>query len=189
MAEWTLDDFAAAHKPARATARVGFRQDLWDRHARLEAELSDAIRGDSTENRDPLAPGVVDQIEALEAEIRAGEQEFTFESIGRQAWTKLLAEHPPSAEHRDLGSDHNPETFPPAAVAASSAEPKVSVETATEMFNRLNIAQWTRIWSAVLTANLGGGESPKSVMATVVRQRLEPSSTTAVPEGSLEASS
>lgn len=189
MAEWTLEDFAKAHKPARATARVGFRQDLWDRHAALEADLAAAIRDDTSENRDPEAPAVAEAIEALEAEIVAGEVPFVFQSIGRQAWTKLLAEHPPTDEHRDLGSDHNPETFPPAALAASSVEPKMSVETATGMFDELNLSQWNRLWSAVLTANLGGGESPKSVMATVVRQRLAPSSTTAAPEESLAASS
>lgn len=189
MSEWTLDDFAKAHKPARATARVGFRQDLWDRHARLEAELVAAVRGDTSENRDPEAPAIAEAIETLEAEIAVNEKLFTFASIGRQAWTKLLAEHAPSAEHREMGSDHNPETFPPAAVAASAVEPLLSLKTATAMFDELNISQWNRLWSACLAANLGGGESPKSAVATAVLRRPEPSSTTAPPEGSLEASS
>lgn len=189
MSEWTLDDFEKAHQPARATARVGFRQDLWDRHARLEAELVAAVRADTTENRDPQAPAVAEALAALEAEIDANEKLFTFASIGRQRWTKLLAEHPPSAEHRELGSDHDPETFPPAAVAASAVDPILSIETASVMFNELNISQWNRLWSACLAANLGGGESPKSAVATAVLKRREPSSTTAPPEESLAASS
>lgn len=189
MAEWTLDDFAKAHKPARATARVCLRQDLWERHAALDAELAQAIRDDTSENRDPQAPAVAKAIEELEAEIAASEQSFTFASIGKQAWTKLLALHLPSDEQREQGLDHDPATFPAAAVAASAVEPTMSVETAQAMDKALNIAQWNRLWSAVLTANLGGGESPKSAMATVVRQRLVPSSTTAAPEESLAASS
>jgi hypothetical protein len=189
MAEWTLEDFAKAHKPARATARVGFRQDLWDRHARLEAELAQAIREDSTQNRDPEAPAVADELKALEAQIEAGEQAFTFQSIGKAKWTALIAEHPPLPEHKDMGSDHNPDTFPPAAMAACAVEPTMTVETAQAMADALNVSQWNRLWSAVLTANLGGGEAPKSAMATVVQQRLAPSSTTAVPEESLAASS
>jgi hypothetical protein len=74
-------------------------------------------------------------------------------------------------------------------MAASAVEPTMTVETADGMNGRLNIAQWNRLWNAVLTANLGGGESPKSALATVVAQRLGRSSTTAPLEGSLAASS
>lgn len=184
--EWTLDDFAKAHKPARATARVGFRQDLWDDHARLEAEMVAALRDDSLESGEQ---DLAEQVQALEAQMAESEQSFTFQSVGRQAWTKLLAEHPPSPEHREMGSDHNPETFPPAALALSAADPVITLETATAMFDTLNIAQWNRLWNAVLTANIGGGEAPKSAVATAVRRLLAPSSTTAAPEASLEASS
>lgn len=186
MSEWTLDDFAKAHKPARATARVGFRQDLWDEHARLEAELVEALQDDSL---DSPAAVVAERVKALEAEIEEGEAAFTVQSIGRQAWTKLLGEHPPTDEHKALGSDHNPETFPPAALAASAVEPKLSVETAQAMFDELNIAQWNRLWNAVLTANIGGGDGPKSALATAVAQRSVPSSTTASLEESPAPSS
>jgi hypothetical protein len=187
--EWTLDDFAREHRPAQATARVCFRQDLWNRHAALDAELSKAITTDSTENRDPESPALAAALQELEAEIEASEKAFVFESIGKRRWFALLAEHPPTPEQREEGNDHNPATFPQAAMAACAIDPTMTVETAEAMADRLNLSQWNRLWAAVLTANLAGGEAPKSALATVVAQQLGRFSTTAPPAESLEASS
>lgn len=187
--EWTLEDFRTAHKPTRAVARVCLRQDLFAEHARLDVELHRASAADATENRDPIAHELAAQVQALEEEIAASEVEFVFQSIGQQAWIDLLSEHPPSDEHKELGIDHDPGTFPIAAVAASSVDPVIPPEVAAAMYADLNLSQWNRLWAACLAANAGGGSAPKSALATVIRRRPEPSSTTAVPEGSLEASS
>lgn len=183
MAEFTLEDFGKAHEPARATARVGFRRDLFDRHAQLEAELVKACQDPTLESS---AEPISAQILALQDEMVAAEHEFTFKSIGRRAWVKLLAEHPPRPDDK---TDHNPETFPPAALAASAVEPTLSVETAAEMMGELNLGQWDRLWNACLTANIGGGDGPKSAVATAVARLYEQSLTTADLAASPSASS
>lgn len=187
--EWTLEDFRTAHKPTRSVARVCFRQDLFAEHAQLDVDLHRATAEDAKENRDPRAPAIAERIAELEELMAASETEFVFEAIGQQAWMALIAEHPPSLEDKDRGIDHNPATFPIAAISASAVDPKIPLEVAEAMFAELNLAQWQHLWSACLKANLGGGEAPKSGLATVIRRLPDPSSTTAVPEGSLEASS
>ncbi len=80
---------------------------------------------------------------------------LTFQAIGRQAFDDLKTEHPPTPDQRakmrkaltaagmnktqiDYSVatllDHNPDTFPPALLAASALEPAMTLNEATEMW-------------------------------------------------------
>lgn len=192
MAEGDLGAFLDELQPVRATARISARADLVARHEELEAALVDALRNDQAAGGigDPqAAPAIAEQLVALEAEIEGSARTFTFEAIGNRAWLDLIAEHPPSAEQRDEGLDHDPSTFPRAAILASCVEPRLSAEQVEVLENRLNLAQWRQLWQACLAANIGNDSSPKSLAATAVLRRSGASSTTAPLEGSLAASS
>lgn len=193
----TLDEILSqAENPEyvrRATARVLLRQDLIARHAELEAELQHAVTRDALTNDPDRAPGIRDEILALEAEMKAAEAEFVFKSVGRKKWADLLAKHPPTkaqaaADRRTL---FNPETFPIAAIAASCASPEGMDEAAVRRLEAgLSDAQFSLLWNACIDANLGGGDLPKSILAAgLTRLTSEPSATTAAPEESPEASS
>jgi hypothetical protein len=75
---------------------------------------------------------------------------FSFRAIGRKKFEKLKDEHTPTEdqqkEAREAGLaagiraelarlEYNPDTFPPALIAAASLEPKITEEEAWELFH------------------------------------------------------
>lgn len=103
-------------------------------------------------------------VQALAKSVESKMRTFTFQSIGRRNWRKLISEHPPTAEQReqDPELDHNPDTFPAAAFEASCIEPKLSTEDA-EWLTDLPEGEFMRLWGACLKANLIGGDAKKAV--------------------------
>lgn len=191
MSDPSLDEvLAAAENPAYvrvATARILLRQDLIAKHAALEAELAAAIARDATVNERDRAPEVAKQIEVVEAEIDEAKVEFRFRNIGRRAWADLLAKHPPTKEQAKTHRvDHNPETFPLAAIAASCTAPEgIDLAAVKRLEAAITDAQFTALWRACVDANMGGVEDPKSVTAGSILQMSERSGRTAANAGSL----
>jgi hypothetical protein len=191
----TLDEILAqAEDPAFvrvATARILLRQDFADRHVVLDAALEAAVRDDARLNRTPEAPGIARQIGDLEAETEAAKVEFKFRAIGRRAWADLMSQHPPTKEQLKVSRhwDHNPETFPSAAMAASCFVPDgMTVEAMRRLEVSLNDTQYKVLWAACLEANTGV-DVPKSPAAGAILRLSGASATTAVPGESLAASS
>lgn len=185
----TIEEFLGDYRSPRVSVRVTQRADLLAEHVRLQAAHKAAVRGDMSENRLAEAPGIVEQLKAIEAEIAASEFTFTFEALGRQEYLQLLAAHPPRQEDRAERLSFNGETFPPALVAASAVEPTISAEQAEQLFTTLSDAQFSKLWNAALSVNIGDDSAPKSVLRSVTTEQNDGSSTTASPEGSLEAPS
>lgn len=188
MIEQVLSD---AENPAyvrAATARVLLRQDLLARHAELYARLEATVAEDRKYNRDPEAPALATEIEALEAEVEAAKVPFKFEAVGHRQWSDLLVKYPPSQEQlKDKPRlDFDPEKFPVAAIAASCVEPKMTLEQAKRLEKALNEAQFQELWDACIDANWGGLEAPKAPLAGVIRRMSAKSATTPVPEASLD---
>jgi len=185
----TIEEFLGDYRSPRVSVRVTQRADLLAEHVRLQAAHKRATRGDLSENRLPEAPGIVDELRAVEAAIAASEFEFTFEALGRQEYLQLLAAHPPRHEDRTERLSFNGETFPPALVAASAVEPAISEAQAAQLVERLSDAQFSKLWNAALTVNIGDDSAPKSVLRSATTEQNDGSSTTASPEESLEAPS
>lgn len=170
-----------------AVARILLRQDMLSRHAELEAELAASVQGDRMENRVEEAPTVAARLVEYEAEIEAAKVEFRFKSIGHRAWADLMAEHPPTKDQLKTFPrlDHNPETFPVAAIAASCIDPVMSVEDVTRLERLLNDTQFNVLLVKCVEANTGGIDTPKSVAASgIARRANEPYGNTAVPAAS-----
>jgi hypothetical protein len=107
-------------------------------------------------------------------------------------WANLMVKHPPTKEQRKENPrlDHNPETFPLAAMAASCVEPSGAT---VESFQRLDAsgvpsAVFDELWVTCLDANLGAG-IPKSAAAGVIRRLSGRSATTPAPAASPDPSS
>lgn len=152
------------------TVKILLDQQMLVEHERLDAELLAASKADSEENRDPLGPGLAESLVRFEAEIEAAKQQFRFRAIGKKAWADLLAQHPPTKEQVTLQPrlDHNPETFPLAAIAASCVDPKMTVEQVGKLEQALNLAQFDKLWAGCLDANVGASDSPKSLVAPLI---------------------
>lgn len=105
-------------------------------------------------------------VDSLREQLKASSLELVFESIGRGRWSDLRGEHPPTDEQKDeLGTDldHNPKTFPPAALAASCVEPGLSLDQAKWIVDELPDGPYMEIWGACLRANVTGSNTPKDL--------------------------
>jgi hypothetical protein len=122
----------------------------------------------------------------LEAEIDAAKVEFRFQSIGHRAWADLMAAHPPTKEQLKAFNriDHNPETFPLAAIAASCVEPAMTVDDVGRLERALNDTQFNLLLVRCVEANTGGIDTPKSAAAGMIRRVNGQSVNTAVPAAS-----
>lgn len=176
-----LDEFFAEAKPTIAIAKVCPRGDLLAQHDELSDALQKALAADGQQNKGHTAPGVADQLKALEAEIEAAMRTFRFQSIGRFAWRQLKEAHPHLDDDGKPKADFDPatgqfvdfdvDTFPVAAIAASSLAPKITEEQATKLAESLNDAQFGELWKATVIANLGVVvDAPKSQLASAVRR-------------------
>lgn len=172
-----IDDVLASIVAPTTTELVCLRGDLLAEHERLTMLLAAEIQRDNAENRHAQAPVVAEQLQAVEAQIREAEVEFTFVSIGEQAWTDLGALEPnlPTDEDRANGYAFNPRTFPHAAVAASCTSPSgMTVEKSRQLAEKVSFGQWQKLWGACLRVNAGRGDSPFSLAASAVLLGSEP---------------
>lgn len=183
MTDFDVDAWLDGYQPHTAEARICTRFDLAEQHVRLEQDLASA----STESRRKM---LARKLVKLEAEIEAVEKVFVFADIGGE-WLNLIGKHPPTKAQLgvDKTLDHNPETFPAAAIAASSSAPKLTVEQVERMRTKLQFVQWQKLWAAALEANLGLATAPKSLLAGVVLRQNGGSGTTPARGGSPAASS
>jgi hypothetical protein len=188
----SIEDILGQASPRREIVRLSLRGDLAALHEQLEAELQGLVGRSDSLAADPRIADVAARIEDLEAEMRASEAEFTFRGIGRKAWTDLIGQHPPTDEQRKLlgrGIDHNPETFPAAAIAASLVEPAATPEQVARLEEALTVGQWDRLWRAALEVNVGADLPGESLAASAVLRRLRQSSEQPERMASPEASS
>lgn len=189
-----LDGLADEVQPATMRVAITTRLDLVAEHQAAEQELAEAQRDDARLNRTPQAPKVAERIAALEQQMRDSQRTLVVSSIGYEAWSDLMAAHPPTKAQRKQASDegvrppdHNPETFPFAAVAASLGEADDS--EVRKLAAKIGVGQWTELWTACLAVNIGQASVPFSRRASALLRPFEQSSTTADPEGSPEADS
>jgi hypothetical protein len=87
--------------------------------------------------------------------------------------------------------DHNPDTFPVAAIAACASDPVLTEEQAQRIHDTVRLGDWERIWATVRSLNTDQAAAPKSVAAGLIDAALASaaSSTTAAPATSPAASS
>jgi hypothetical protein len=184
----SFEDIKAKAKPREARARVILDGELLAEHAALDAQLQ---VGNESLGSIPELREVAQRIQQVERDIEASEDEFVFRSIGFTAWLELMAEHPPTPADRKIDPrvDHNPRTFPPAAIAASCVEPELSVDDAKWLMDNAPLSEWRKLWDACLTVNLGASDRPKSLTASAILRSNGTSSPTADRGESLAASS
>lgn len=170
-----IDSILAAKQPARRTVPI-----LLD--PEVEQELIDATsahaRAQDRADRQPtnsaaaadltMAAVRLDRARARAREVTAT---FVFQAIGREAFETLRAEHAPTKAQRDeyrkqaLAAGipphqagelaHNPDTFPPALIAASCIDPVMTVDKAVELWNsdRFSTADLADLFSAAQLVN------------------------------------
>ncbi len=113
-----------------------------------EAQLEKLQRRKKRKGHD-LADEVSNEIAQIEADLEELWEEaeglaitFTFRDVGRKPFDDLVLAHPATPDQKkrveDMGGgmlEYNVDTFPPALMSATSLDPKMTLEEATEIFN------------------------------------------------------
>lgn len=158
-----FDDWKADATAEVKTVAVCFNRRLHNQWQEAVGRLDEAQRnGQDTQE---LAQLVVDLSEQVEADKRA--HTFCFETVRYSTWRELVEEHEPTEKQRELDqyAEFNPDTFPPAAIAAACVDPELTEDDAVWLREHLPRVEFDRLFSAALTVSVGGGDLPKSVVA------------------------
>lgn len=170
--------------------RVCSRGDLVDRHIEAVTALNavnDADGGSLAEGSATRA--ALQAVKDVEDEREAETVTVTLQSISDEKWANLLRQHAPSKAERRAGHDHDPKTFPPAAVAACALSPEITVTQATALRGALPSGEWNKLWVGAMSLNVIELPHPKLAAATELLRASEASSTTPPREGSLAGGS
>lgn len=181
-----VDDLIATAQPRTEKVRICARGDLVEAWAEAATAAASAASEDQSLEGGPATIEATERVVAIEEEMDRASVEFTVSTVPREVWADLLAEHPPSKEQRRAGHDHDPKTFPVAALAACTAEPPVSLDQAQKLAKVLHAGEWNKLWVAILGLNVAAMPSPKLRAATDLLRANGRSSTTPPLEGSLE---
>lgn len=160
-------------KPVRAELQIVLDGEVADRWAAAQNAVDAAKRRleVATEEARPTALQAVveaeDALEELRPEAAAITRKMVFQSIGRRKVEQLMTDHPATdaqqrQERRENNGDpkarliYNPDTYPPALVAATLVEPKLTYEEAVELFESENItaAEWAQMFYTAQSLDL-----------------------------------
>lgn len=194
-----LTDAADRHRPRTVPVRLCPDQQLADDLLRArQAVLAAAQRQTTHDNTEvEAAKAVADELQAKVEQVAVT---FVLEQIPRPEWRRLKDSHQPPKSKRDLYRDqgvlldHDPDTFPPAAVAACLVEPREDDDEATaaavqKIFDTWGEGECERLWQACLAANIDVSQVPKSSAVSATTSSSEPKSEPPTNSGSLAPSS
>mgnify|MGYP001152550309 CR=1 FL=1 len=158
------------HLP-EASVPICLRADLQAEFDRLSHELEVARRSpdaDTLVGSSGRTRRIAEEMEKIRTQMQQHTRVIRLRALPRRQWSDLLArpEHQPRKE--DAPADYNRETFPVAALAACAVAPKMTVEQAGRLVDRLSQGQWDRLWLAILNLNKGEANVPFSAAASAI---------------------
>ncbi len=175
-------------KPRQRTVKLCLDGDLSNEWGRLADAYDAAVRADARENRNPEAPALAEQMDALRDRMDAETEPFTLAQIGYQAWTDLMIESPPTDAQIERKLDHDPAAFQPKAIAASLVTPDLDDGEFADLLPLLTAEQVGKLWDACQAVNTGDNRIPFSAVDFANQLSSKPKSTTA-PSGESPAAS
>lgn len=184
-----VDDLIATAQHRTQEVLICARGDLVDAHAEAVRALAAATEDGDGSLASPEITEAARRVQEIEEEQAASTVTFVLSSVSRRVWADLLAANAPTDEQRRAGHDHNPDTFPVAAVAACAVEPSLSLQQAEKLIDVLPAGEWSKLWVTALHLNISETPHPKLGAATELLRANGRSSTTSDPAGSLEAGS
>jgi hypothetical protein len=163
-----------------ATARILLHNHLLVEHRDAETKLVAALEEHDDEVVKPdFVFELAAKVKALEEQIDAQRVPFRFVALPHRDWLKLIAKHPPTREQAAKKLDHDEDSLPPAAIAATCVDPVMSVDQAAQLCEALPLDQYQLLWGTCTQVNRGGGVDPKSELAGLILRSSGRSVTTA----------
>jgi hypothetical protein len=183
----TALDVLAKAKRREATLRLYLDGPAEAEFRTLDAELTRRTTAEDWQTDDPFteAAALADRITAAAAAMEESAQLFTFRALGRLAWEALIEANLGRSETERF----NPTTFPVALVAASLADPEMTVEDVEALFDLLNEGQRDEMFAVAYNVNAEATSVPFSAGVSVVNRWRERKSKQPEPGASPEASS
>ncbi|CAM5681243.1 MULTISPECIES: hypothetical protein [Streptomyces] len=157
-------------KPREKTVPLYLAGDEAAEVERLEAELAGLSGTWQPDSLGAKHPGekLAKQIAAARERLKKSKVDFRLRSLGRLAYSDLVAAHP----SKDKNQLWDPATFPQALLAECCIEPVMSAEQVAELFEVLNEGQRTELCQAAYDVNAEATSVPFSVSASSILASL-----------------
>lgn len=163
-----IEAILEAKKPNQKKAWVlldpGLQEQMKDALDKLDIANSAVTKAEEDRERKGGAKAVRDaetaaavigaEVDALEAEVADKRVQFIFQSIGREAYSKLLDENKPrkgDTDDQELG--FNVDSFPPRLIALSCIQPPMNLKQATKLWNEWGDTETTILLTKAIVAN------------------------------------
>lgn len=178
----TAKDFKALLADARLPEQVVplcLRGDLAAEVERLDAELEQLQKAPGTSLAGNGSGALVEQIEALQEQMREHTYPVRLRALPRPEWNALRALHPPRVDEdgetllEDRVSGINRTTFFEPAVRASIIDPEISAADWEALNATITDAQFQDLVSAVWALNQGKVDIPFSRAASRARASID----------------
>lgn len=160
----TFDELKKRKKPRQEIVKIYLEDGPVNAH-RDAARLLARLEMNSKTNPKQLADARK-RVDTTKAALDEVTMEFVFEGIGRKAYEALINEHPPTEEdhetlRKEMGkegdkkvkADFSFDTFAPALIAASLADPDLSAEQVGELFEEWNNQELIELYQAAMSCN------------------------------------
>lgn len=163
----TFDRLRSSKKPTTKVVELVLDPEGADEYGQVSSEVTMLELRLRSNPEDPDVAAELRDAKDKQAEIRQRliDEEavvsFTFKSIGREAYDSMLDFHKATKDQRDEAraagaqATFNPDTFPPALVSASLAEPKLTVDEVEQLWKdpNWNAAELGLLFNTALEVN------------------------------------
>ncbi|MGI5233839.1 hypothetical protein [Actinoallomurus sp. CA-142502] len=170
-----IEDILGSAELPQKTVELCLKGNLQADFEVLERQLREAEETDD----DALAGGVrarelAEQIEDVRRKMAEHVTMFRFTALGAKSYSDLLAKHPPTEEQKQAGAGVNLDTWPAALVAACALDPKMTVEQAERLHDKITDGQWEELYDTALACNRKKVDVPFSFAASAIRASSAP---------------
>lgn len=158
-----INDVIAGAKLREHTVTLCLRGDLAAAHEQAVASLDALIRDGLSDSLAAPAVEAAKKIRELEDAMRESSTTFRFRALGDREYRALKSAHPGTD-----GAAFNVETYPVALIAASSADPVMTVPDVERLFEVLSEGQRDELFGGAFIVNEGKAGVPFNESASAV---------------------
>ncbi len=152
----TMASIIKKKKPNTKTVDIVLDSDLANEIQLLEQEKAQMQSRRGRSLADGIGP-LETKLDALYEKASEGVATFTFRDPGRRPFDDLVLEHPPTKDQKDrvieLGGgilEFNLDTFPPALMALTASDPKMTLAQAETIFDEWGSGDAETLFAAAL---------------------------------------
>lgn len=158
-----INDVIASAKLREHSIKLCLRGDLAAEHEEAVAALEALLRDGLSDSLAAPAVEAAKRVRDLEDQMRESSTVFRFRALGDREYRSLKAAHPGSD-----GQAFNVTTYPAALIAASSADPVMTVPDVERLFEVLSEGQRDELFGAAFIVNEGKAGVPFNESASHV---------------------